>query len=129
MPGHKLALAPFFAPRSPYAPGAAQQQPSPGFAARSHFMMIGNFKHPPNMDSVEWACQEVWPLVRSALASSGGGAGPPPELHIYGSYAPGSAAQRLHRPVSPAQVKRWHHPMLAWLLTSVWLARLLGIPL
>ncbi len=110
VPGHKLVLAPFFAPPSPYAPSAAAagRQPCPHFASRRDFMMIGTFRHPPNMDAVEWACREVWPRIRHALAGAAGGdgagggssAGPPPELHIYGSYAPGSAAQRLHRPVS-----------------------------
>lgn len=106
VPQSKLVLAPFFTPPSPYAPAAApaqhdhqqQQQPEPGrqpclpWPARRHFMMIGNFRHPPNADSVEWAVEEVWPGIRAQL-------GPDPELHIYGSYAPGGA-QRLHKPVS-----------------------------
>uniref|UniRef100_A0A061SL83 Glycosyltransferase family 4 protein n=1 Tax=Tetraselmis sp. GSL018 TaxID=582737 RepID=A0A061SL83_9CHLO len=27
---------------------------NPGFASRQHFVTIGNFRHPPNADSVEW---------------------------------------------------------------------------
>lgn len=104
VPAHKLALAPFFTPPSPYAPSAAAApgaaaaaapQPCPGFAERRDFMMIGNFRHLPNFDSVQWTCSEVWPLLRRRLADSGT---PDAQLHIYGSYAPG-AAQRLHNPV------------------------------
>jgi len=46
--------------------------------------MIGNWRHPPNLDSARWACEEVWPALRAAL--------PPQlrdsaELHLYGAYA------------------------------------------
>ena len=65
----------------------------PGFSTRQHVMMIGNFRHKPNLDSVREACR-LWPLVRQWLPASQ----QPPELHIYGSYPPGSASQRFHRP-------------------------------
>jgi hypothetical protein len=54
VPGDKLVLAPFFVP-----PVQAQQLPA--YAARSHFVSIGNFKHPPNLDSVRLlvACSPV----------------------------------------------------------------------
>jgi O-antigen biosynthesis protein len=45
VPAGKLALAPFFVPRT-------QAQGLPPFAERSHFVSIGNFKHAPNLDSV-----------------------------------------------------------------------------
>lgn len=78
------------------------QRRCPSFLERSNFMMIGNFRHPPNMDSVEWACKEVWPQLRHRLAGSST-CTEQPELHIYGSY-PSGAAQRLHNPVSVLHV-------------------------
>ena len=45
VPAGKLALAPFFVPPT-------QAPDLPPFAERSHFVSIGNFKHPPNLDSV-----------------------------------------------------------------------------
>ena len=100
VPAEKLALAPFFAPHSPHALTAAAAGPASAAClpheARQHFCMIGNWRHPPNLDSARWACAEVWPALRAAL---------PPEqratakLHLYGAY-PAGAAQQLHRPVS-----------------------------
>ncbi|GAB4821957.1 hypothetical protein N2152v2_009003 [Parachlorella kessleri] len=126
IPANKLVLAPFFTPPSPFAPkkeaaapyesqhqhqqeeqqhqqsgqrpqGQGEEQGCPGFEKRSHFLMIGNFRHPPNVDSAEWACRELWPRIRSQLAGSSGGA-PAPELHIYGAHAPANAQQLLHKP-------------------------------
>jgi O-antigen biosynthesis protein len=62
---------------------------SPGFAARKHFVMIGNYLHEPNWDAVQWCCREIWPLIRSML--------PAAELHIFGAYEPPKARQ-LHDP-------------------------------
>lgn len=87
VPRERLALAPFFAPPSPH-----EASPAP-YNARSHFIMIGNFRHPPNFDSVRWAVAEVWPRLRAALK----GSSDLQELHIYGSYAPQAAAE-LHKP-------------------------------
>jgi hypothetical protein len=89
VPAAKLALAPFFVP-PPAAPAA-----HPAFAQRQHFVMIGNWMHPPNLDSARWACAEVWPALRRRLAAGGAA----PELHLWGAYPP-AAAQQLHAPVS-----------------------------
>lgn len=48
------------------------------FEARQHFIMIGSFMHPPNVDAARWCKQTIWPLIRKAL--------PAAELHCYGSY-------------------------------------------
>ena len=80
IPSELLVLAPFFAPPSPHAAA-----PVP-WSDRNHFLMIGNFRHPPNFDSVRWTCKEIWPLLRKKLGSSA-------ELHLYGSYAPQAAAE------------------------------------
>jgi hypothetical protein len=50
----------------------------PAFEARQHFIMIGSFMHPPNVDAARWCKQAVWPLIRKGL--------PEAELHCYGSY-------------------------------------------
>ncbi|KAL4535246.1 hypothetical protein Ndes2526B_g06145 [Nannochloris sp. 'desiccata'] len=80
IPSELLVLAPFFAPPSPHA-----ATPVP-WSDRHHFLMIGNFRHPPNFDSVRWTCKEIWPLIRKKLGMSA-------ELHLYGSYAPQAAAE------------------------------------
>lgn len=113
VPASKLALAPFFAPPSLHAQPeeqasaaavpAAAPAGSPGgggavslpFHERRHFIMIGNWRHPPNLDSARWACSELWPVLRAALPA---GERDCTELHLYGAYAAG-AAQQLHRPV------------------------------
>ncbi|KAL4429361.1 hypothetical protein ABPG77_005135 [Micractinium sp. CCAP 211/92] len=66
----------------------------PPFHERRHFVMIGNWRHPPNLDSARWACSELWPALRAALPA---GEREHAELHLYGAYAAG-AAQQLHRP-------------------------------
>jgi hypothetical protein len=45
---------------------------------RSHFVMIGNFRHPPNRDSVRFVKECLWPAIRARL--------PRAELHVYGAY-------------------------------------------
>ncbi len=49
-----------------------------GFDERQHFIMIGSFMHPPNVDAARWCKQAIWPLIRKEL--------PQAELHCYGSY-------------------------------------------
>jgi len=38
-----------------------------GFAGRRDICFVGNFRHPPNLDGVQWFLAEVLPLVRAAL--------------------------------------------------------------
>ena len=62
-------------------------------------MTIGNWRHPPNRDGVQWLCQQIWPAIRRLL--------PHAELHIYGAYMSGAASQH-HKPVRCYQI----HPRL-----------------
>jgi O-antigen biosynthesis protein len=62
-----------------------------GFAERAHFMMIGSFLHPPNLDAARWCRECIWPIIRKAL--------PETELHLYGSYGERFASE-LHAPDS-----------------------------
>jgi hypothetical protein len=39
----------------------------PGFEDRQHFISIGNFRHPPNIDAVIYLRQEIWPFIQKQL--------------------------------------------------------------
>ena len=41
--------------------------PARGFAERRDICFVGNFRHPPNIDGVQWFVAEVLPRVRSRL--------------------------------------------------------------
>jgi len=97
MDPENLAFAPFFVPLSPHA--AAPENRS----KREHFMMIGNFRHAPNLDSAQWTCQEIWPKIRNNIIEDEYQESLP-ELHIYGAYAPQSAS-KLHQPARGVHVK------------------------
>lgn len=66
------------------------------FRERKHFVSIGNFKHKPNFDMVEYTNRYVWPLIRKKL--------PDAEWHIYGAYMP-DAVKQLHAPKKGVVVK------------------------
>ncbi|KAK9812031.1 hypothetical protein WJX73_010341 [Symbiochloris irregularis] len=87
IPEHKLCLAPFFAST------AVRVQP---FGSRANFMTIGNWRHPPNRDGVQWLCRDIWPAIRQQL--------PDAELHIYGAYMAGDA-QKYHKPAAGVCIK------------------------
>lgn len=67
------------------------------FQEREHFLVIGNFRHAPNWDSVLYL-QQIWPLIRKQL--------PKAELHIYGSYPPPKATA-LNNPKQGFFIKGW----------------------
>ena len=58
--------------------------PTSGFADRRDICFLGNFRHPPNVDGVQWFVAEVLPLVRRQL--------PALRLLIAGSDMPDSIA-------------------------------------
>ena len=68
------------------------------FDQRRHCMMIGNFRHAPNWDAVQFLQQQIWPRVRREL--------PEVECHIYGAYQPPKAAS-LHRPEQGFLLRGW----------------------
>jgi glycosyltransferase involved in cell wall biosynthesis len=61
----------------------------PAFESRRNFFSVGNFRHAPNWDSVQWLRNEVWPLIRKQL--------PEASLNIAGSYA-AREHMALHQP-------------------------------
>lgn len=68
----------------------------PSYEERNGFMCIGNFKHAPNWDSVQYLKQEIWPRIRQQFPTS--------ELFIYGAYPPPKAFQ-LNKPKDGFYVK------------------------
>lgn len=67
------------------------------YSNREHFVVIGNFRHAPNWDSVLYL-QQLWPLIRKQL--------PQAQLHIYGSYPPPKATA-LHNQKQGFLIKGW----------------------
>lgn len=61
----------------------------PSFEERKQFYSIGNYMHEPNLDSLKYVKESVWPLIRKAV--------PDAEFHSYGSY-PNGKAQALNAP-------------------------------
>jgi glycosyltransferase involved in cell wall biosynthesis len=53
---------------------------SPSYSDRENFVMIGNFRHPPNRDGILWFRKEIWPLIRKKISKA--------QVHIYGAYPP-----------------------------------------
>ena len=71
---------------------------NPSYEQRQDFISIGNFRHPPNWDSVLWLKQQIWPLIRKQL--------PQAQLLICGAYPPPKATD-LHDPKTGFLVKGW----------------------
>ena len=55
---------------------------TPGFASRRDIVLVGSFRHPPNVDAAQWLASEIFPLVCEAL--------PGLRLHLVGADAPES---------------------------------------
>lgn len=59
--------------------------PRHGFDERSGVLFVGGFRHPPNVDAVEWLLHDIWPLVRAERDKKGLA---PIPLRIIGSNIP-----------------------------------------
>ena len=70
-------------------PTSLETDRMPTFEDRRDFFCVGNFRHAPNWDGVQWLKAEIWPLVRKRL--------PDARLHIAGAYASGEQ-MALHEP-------------------------------
>jgi len=57
----------------------------PRYENRTGFVSIGNFKHEPNWDSVQYLKQTIWPLIKKRM--------PGASLSIYGAYPQAKAFQ------------------------------------
>ncbi len=83
-----------------YLPLFAETGDQPGlpFLQRTHFISIGNFRHPPNWDACLWLKHHLWPAVRARMPNA--------ELHLYGAY-PTPKASALNNPDQGFRVKGW----------------------
>jgi glycosyltransferase involved in cell wall biosynthesis len=70
----------------------------PKFDSRKDIICIGNGKHAPNVDALQWAVQEIWPLTRKELSEV--------HLKIYGAYLP-QKLQQMHNPEKGLWVEGW----------------------
>jgi len=85
----------------------------PPFGKRNGFCFLGNFRHPPNLDSVRWLIDQIWRQIRKEM--------PEAELHLYGSYPPGEVSRHkgengiyAHGPVENHRAAlRQHRALLA----------------
>ena len=59
------------------------EQDNPSYDKRKNFLSIGNFRHPPNWDSVLWLKQQIWPLIRKKIPNA--------QIIICGAYPPPKA--------------------------------------
>ena len=55
------------------------------FDSSSDILFIGGYKHPPNVDAVDWLVKKIWPKIREAL--------PGVNLIICGSHMPDNFSQ------------------------------------
>jgi hypothetical protein len=60
-------------------PSEEVKEDMPDFKNRTNFVTIGNMLHAPNLDSVLYLKNKIWPGIRNELPNA--------EMHIYGAYA------------------------------------------
>lgn len=79
IPHWKLVPASFFQ-NTPTTEAMQQQQEEATrrYKDRCDFIVVGGFKHPPNVDSIRLLKHTIWPRIRSYL--------PTARLHVYGAY-------------------------------------------
>lgn len=70
----------------------------PAFEDRKHFISIGNFKHEPNWNSVQYLKEIIWPLIHEKL--------PEAQLHVYGAY-PSEKVLQLQNKKEGFIIKGW----------------------
>lgn len=81
LPRYLLHYIPFF--QKPIS--ISKQVELQDFDSRSGFVTIGNFLHPPNLDSVAYLKDKIWPLIKKKQ--------PEAVIHIYGAYGHAKALQ------------------------------------
>lgn len=69
-----------------------------GYEFRSGFMTIGNYHHLPNVNSVLYLKNVIWPRIKSKLPSA--------TLSVYGNYA-GQQITQLHNDKEKFLIKGW----------------------
>ena len=89
-----LAYVPFLLDKIDYE----KFQKYPSFINRNHFITMGNFRHEPNWNAVQYLKSTIWPLIRQKL--------PKAEMHIYGAYVTEKVLQ-LNNPKEGFLIKGW----------------------
>ena len=95
IPENLLFYLPLFAEE--FSPGAAASD-SPDFDNRRDFIFVGNGKHSPNIDAINWLKTEIWPFIHRALPDS--------KMQVYGAYLP-DKIKALHQPEENFLVNGW----------------------
>ena len=80
------------------------------FEAREGFVTVGTFKHKPNVDSIEWLANEVWPLVRERLPNA--------TMDVYGSYMTEKYIARFDKPKDGFRVRGFAEDLASTLRKS-----------
>ncbi|PTM08266.1 MAG: glycosyltransferase [Bacteroidetes bacterium] len=75
VPGNLLHYLPFLIDET----SKEKHESLPSFNERLNFVTIGNFLHPPNLDSVRFLKEIIWANIRAQLKDV--------ELHVFGAYA------------------------------------------
>lgn len=70
----------------------------PDFETRKDFSFVGNGKHSPNIDAINFLKKDIWPRIRNVL--------PEANLHVYGAYFPKKIID-LHQPEEGFYIKGW----------------------
>ncbi|MEN8789588.1 MAG: glycosyltransferase [Flavobacteriaceae bacterium] len=81
----------------------------PGFEERKDFVFVGNGKHKPNLDAIEWLKDDLWPEIRKEL--------PQVSVHVYGAYLP-ERILKLNDPDSGFLVHGWVEDIQGVLLNT-----------
>jgi hypothetical protein len=80
-----------------------QPQQLKAYDERKDFVVIGNFNHPPNLDSFKLLHEILWQKIKAKLESVGANS---VELHIYGAYPKGEI-MGLDNKLTGFRVKGW----------------------
>lgn len=78
---------------------AFARQKQPEFSQRQHCVVVGNFRHAPNWDAVQYLRRDIWPELRRRLGKN-------VQCHVYGAYQP-PKAQQLHSEKEGFLLKGW----------------------
>lgn len=86
-----------------------QQSKWQPFEQRQDFVFIGNYRHAPNWDAVQYLSKAIWPMIKAQL--------PQAQCHVYGAYTPAKAKQ-FHQPKHGFNIQGWAHDAQAVLANA-----------
>lgn len=74
------------------------------FGKRDGFIFIGNGRHRPNVDAINWLKSDIWPGIRKQL--------PQARVEVYGAYMPPEIS-KLHQPENGFYIMGWANDSLS----------------